>query len=361
MPPMQRGQAYRLSPNRWGLRYYGRRRRKSPFPSKSAALAHFRDVIEPQLRGEAAPAPELTLSELVDLYLERHAVSVRPRTITTLRERLAYAAHAFGDVPLPELERMAGEIATWQAKLPERSRYGIVQALRQTLGAAERWGHISRNPAKLAGPNRQPSPRRVRAFTPQELEAIAAELRPMYRPLPLLAAATGLRPEEWQALERRDIDRSTRRLAVRRTVSGGDVVELGKTAGARREVPLNARAREALDALPPRLDTPYLFPAPRGGLLDLDHFRLREWRPAIEAAGIATPARIYDLRSTYASEALAAGIDTYELARVMGTSGRMIERHYGTLLGGALESIADRLDAFYAQRAQADREEDSSR
>jgi len=60
MPPVQRGQAYRLAPNRWGLRYYdadGERRRKSPFPSKSAALTHYRDVIEPQLLGEAAPMP----------------------------------------------------------------------------------------------------------------------------------------------------------------------------------------------------------------------------------------------------------------------------------------------------------------
>ena len=134
---------------------------------------------------------------------------------------------------------MSGEIATWQAQLPERSRYGIVQALRQTLSAAERWGQIAKNPAKLAGPNRQPSQREVRAFTREEIDAIAAELRPAYRPLPAFAAATGLRPEEWQALERRDIDRSASLLTVRRTVSSGEVVELGKTAGARRQVPLS--------------------------------------------------------------------------------------------------------------------------
>lgn len=67
MPPTQRGQAYRLGPNRWGLRYYdaaGARRRKSPFPSRSAALAHYRDVIEPQLRGDALEAPALTLGRV---------------------------------------------------------------------------------------------------------------------------------------------------------------------------------------------------------------------------------------------------------------------------------------------------------
>ena len=74
----------------------GKRRRKSPFSSKSAALAHYRDVIEPQLRGEVPVLPELTLGEFVPLYLERHAASVRPRTITELRKRLRYASAAFG-------------------------------------------------------------------------------------------------------------------------------------------------------------------------------------------------------------------------------------------------------------------------
>ena len=39
MPATQRGQAYRLGPNRWGLRYYdadGNRRRKSPVPVQVA-------------------------------------------------------------------------------------------------------------------------------------------------------------------------------------------------------------------------------------------------------------------------------------------------------------------------------------
>jgi hypothetical protein len=117
MPAIQRGNAYKLGAGKWGLRYYdvsGARRRKSPFPSKSAAFAHYRDVIEPLLRGEPAPLPELTLTELVELYLERHAATVRPRTIATLRERLAHATRAFGDVPLRDLERMSGELASWQ-------------------------------------------------------------------------------------------------------------------------------------------------------------------------------------------------------------------------------------------------------
>ncbi len=325
----------------------------SPFSSKSAALAHFRDVIEPQLRGEAASLPDLTLAEFVPLYLDRHAAGVRPRTIEALRWRLGVAAEVFGDIPLADLERMSGEVASWRAKLPERSRFAITAALRQALGAAVRWGYMNQNPATQAGRNPQPPPRPMRAFTNEEVEAISVELSAMYAPLPAFAAATGLRPEEWQATERRDVDRGERVLDVRRTVSSGEVVELGKTARSRRQVPLSRRALEALDALPPRLDTPLLFPAPGGGPLNLDNFRRREWAPAIEASGVRTPARIYDLRSTFASNALAAGVSVFQLARIMGTSVRMIERHYGAMLDGSGVEIASRLDALDRQREEA--------
>jgi hypothetical protein len=43
----------------------------------------------------------------------------------------------------------------------------------------------------------------------------------------------------------------------------------------------------------------------------------------------------------------------FELARVMGTSVRMIERHYGALLDGAAAGIAGRLDAFEAEQDEA--------
>jgi integrase len=137
---------------------------------------------------------------------------------------------------------MAGEIAGWQAKLPERSRHGVVQALRQTLAAGVRWGYLDQNPAALAGRNPQPAPRPVQTYARAELEAIGLEMSPAYRTLPTFGAATGLRLEELFALERRDIDRKARVLTVRQTLSDGELVPLGKTDGALRQVPLSARA-----------------------------------------------------------------------------------------------------------------------
>ena len=60
----------------------------------------------------------------------------------------------------------------------------------------------------------------------------------------------------------------------------------------------------------------------------------------------------YHLRHTFATEALAAGVSTFELSRVMGTSLAMIDKHYGHLARDSEDSIRARLDARSA-RSQA--------
>lgn len=341
MPAEARGHARRLSSGKWQLRYYGRdgkRRSGGVFATRTEALNHYRDVIEPELHGRPAARRDLTFQELADVFLDRHSKIASARTIETLRGRLARPLKDFGAVPLADVEGMTDELAGFAAALPDRYRYSVVSALRQTLEAGVRYGYLTRNPAKLAGKNPQPKPRPIRVFTAGELDKIAAELGNRGAAVVRFAAATGLRPAEWSSVERRDVDRTRRVLTVRGT----------KTQRSRREVPLTSAALAALDSLPARLDSPYVFAGPNGGPFDLANFGKRDWRAAIEAAGVSRPARLYDLRSTFASNALAAGVTVYELGRIMGTSVRMIELHYGALLDTANESLLERLETFGA-------------
>jgi integrase len=358
MPPANTGHYYELADGTWGVQYRtpdGARRRRSGFKNKTAARAWLvENVLSAASRRRPVDAGDLTLRDLTDRYLDRHAKIRDSSTIDTLRERMRRPLDEYGDVTLSELETMADDLAEWRTLLPPRYAHKIMGALRQILAAGVRWRLLDCNPAVDAGENPEPAPRPIRAYTLAELDAIADELSKPYRPLPAFGAATGLRPEEWAALERRHVDRVRRVVRVEQVVGDdGRIRPGGKTANSVREVPLTGRALAALDLLPARIDTPLLVPAPQGGPLNRDNFRRREWAPAIESSGIDKPARIYDLRSTFASNALAAGVHEFELARVMGTSVRMIERHYGALIDGAHAGITSRLDALEAELERA--------
>jgi integrase len=84
------------------------------------------------------------------------------------------------------------------------------------------------------------------------------------------------------------------------------------------------------------LDTPLLFSALRGGQINLGNWRRDEWKPALRAAGLLYRSP-YALRHTFISEAIAAGIPTFEISRMAGTSVLQIEPIYGHVLADAAE------------------------
>jgi integrase len=150
-----------------------------------------------------------------------------------------------------------------------------------------------------------------------------------------------------RALERRDIDRAERVVMVQRRFADGVLTPFPKTA--RRGVPLTSRALEAYERLPAQLSTRLVFPAPEGGYLSIDNWRRRDWYPALDAAGVVQRGP-YHLRHTFATEALAARVSIFELARIMGASVKQIDRTYGHLARDGNDSIRARLEPRAAQR-----------
>lgn len=227
--------------------------------------------------------------------------------------------------------------------MAEAAARGLGLAHPQVPAPAVACGYLGENIARRV-PNPEPKRKEVQTFGSWgELGSVAAELGSS---LPVVVAGTGLRPEEWLALERRDVDRPNGVLRIRRVYVDGWIREHGKTPNSvPRSVPLTRRVHEALDQLPARIDTPILFPGERGSHMDYAGWRRDDWTPAVKAPGLShrTP---YSLRHTFASFAIAAGIPTFEIARMMGTSIEQIEKTYGHLLPDALDRGRAALEAF---------------
>jgi integrase len=330
----------------WAYRYRrggrdSKRVQRGGFTSeRDAAEALERDL--ERLRRERRVVRSLTLAELVEAYLAQHDVELV--TIEKLRWLLGKAVAVFGDRPVGELR--SEEIAAWRIRLSPGYRFDATQALRQVLARAAVWGMIDVNPAKLGVDNPSPRRREQRPFE-SWAELDAAHLSPRYRPMMIFAAATGLRPAEWLALEWRDIDLESRVVYVQRSFTKGRL-KCPKTEASRRAVPLQTIALKALERQGLSQDSALVFPAERGGYLDLHNFRNREWKPAQLAVAIQPLRRIYDLRHTFATFALRAGISTFDLSRYMGASLTMIDRHYGHLARDGREHAIRLLDELSA-------------
>jgi integrase len=283
--------------------------------------------------------PEATLIELVETFLEQY--SGAPASNEWLQYYLGKSTAAFGERPISELESL--EIARWRSQFPETTRHAH-RALRQVLGAAVRWRWIEHN---VAADVRNPEHVREE-FLPfdswEEVDAVAHELGP-FRPLVIFYVGTGVRPEEAFGADWDDVDLEARVLTVRRAFAKARLKPYPKTVRSRRRVPLRSKVVDALEELPRRHSV--LFPNSVGGRIEINNWRSREWAPALEAAGVEH-CRIYDMRHTFATWSLAAGMSIFTLARRMGTSVLMIDRTYGHLARDAEEHDRGLLEAFDA-------------
>jgi integrase len=225
----QQGQVFPLEAQgrdgtRWAYRYRvggrgSRRVQHGGFASEQAAAEALERTLE-QLRREQGLMESPTLAGFVEVYLAQH--EGEPETTAKLRWLLAKAVHVFGERRLSQLRSPA--IAAWRMTIPPGHRFEATQALRQVLARAVSWGLLDVNPAKLGVENPQRRYTEKRPFESwEELYALAGRLGPRHGPMVLFAAATGLRPGEWLALENRDIDPVAQVVYVRRTFRNGRI------------------------------------------------------------------------------------------------------------------------------------------
>jgi integrase len=242
----------------------------------------------------------------------------------------------FGDkrassVSTIEIERYLNSLA-----IGPRTKRDYKNAIRQVYNFGVTAALVAHNPAKAVR-TQQPPPSDVRPFASwAEVRRVSEAMSDADAALVMFAASTGLRPEEWIALEASDVDRQARTVSVNKVYTDGQLHrDRGKTEAAFRTVDLPRIALEALDSIPTPLRGP-LFPWKDGGYIPLNTWR-RRWTKALRTVaadladeqGINDPAAreqigvdfhrpLYQLRHTYATLALAARVPIDAISKQLG-------------------------------------------
>jgi integrase len=324
----------------WRARYVdldGVVRQAGRFERKGDAIALTAAIVE-QLNREGATDPSVPT---LDAFLEdwprqfpRH-----PRTHATNAERIRSYILPFlpngGDPRLEEIRRADLRLvqdALLKRRLAKTTIDGAFSALSALLRDAMDIELVDANVAarmrvRPADPRLRPTrgPVQRRSVSPAEIHAFMAAVPSRHRAVCWAPVLTGCRPAELFAMDDDHLDRAAEMISLHQTVDRYGHLMNGLK-GTHHLVDESKRGRWTLfprpliDLLELRRATEaeYLFPSPRGKFWSVRNFYRNVWEPAQADAGVSFT--LYDLRHTFSSRLLAAGIPLVEVSPWMGHS-----------------------------------------
>jgi integrase len=203
------------------------------------------------------------------------------------------------------------------------------------MSKAVEWKFITNNPFR--GIRNLNAPKRAEHVLGQdeEIKLLAACDRVrtrLLRPLVVLALNTGMRRGELLSLEWFRVDLNQRTICIiNAKSSAGD-----------RVIPMNASVYSLLSGLVKRSTSLFVFPSNRQQgerLLDLK----KGFKKAVQLAGIP-PIRFHDLRHTFATHLVRAGVDIVSVQHLLGHSKITMTARYAHSLADAKMAAVSKLD-----------------
>jgi len=324
---------------------------------KREALAKLGDELIAQMeRAELEEKPPLpTISEFcAGTYRTSHGCS--DRTWEMRKYKVAAIMEDLGDLRLDELT--TARVAEWLDRLakegaPLTSRPGqrgeplgrgdmwndLLKTLRAICNVAVQFGHLESLPFNQKTASVVPiriGPERIWTPTKRQrlLSVAATQDRGIYY-MARFMMLTGCRPGELLPLEWTDVlDVPTKLLRIR-----GKRSPRGRHQRERiRYLPLYEELADLLIEIP-RVG-PAVFPTTRGDRkgLPLSRWPQKRWERIARKANV--PTNRYDLRHTFITEVVAAGVPIAMVAEWCGNSARVIEERYLHLQPGHLDTVA---------------------
>ncbi len=296
---------------------------------------------------------DITFSEFADKWLcEYAAAHVKPRTFDHYESAIrTHLKPVFGEYRLKDI--CPEQVDAFKAaKLREGKAPATINKLLVILGAIMKravvWRYIRENPVQYVSRVKQ-NHREMDYLTPDEIRRLLEDASPEYRPLFATAVLTGARQGELLALRWGDLDLERRILYIRRTYYPGHGFTEPKSANGRRAIKISpelaAILREHKEATGGG-GGDLIFDNGTGNPIDATNMLAREFRPALERAGLRQ-VRFHDLRHTYAALQTASGENFKFIQQQMGHASITTTMDlYGHLLPEASEGAGERLDAL---------------
>jgi integrase len=330
----------------------GKRQQKSQggFKTRRDAERAFAELRDEVRRGVYTTPSKLSLTRyLEEEWLPSVFASVRAATYRNYRDLIiAYVKPSFGRTLLVNVT--PSRLNSYYADLlatGSRSRSGGLAAktvrnvhsmLHKALSDAVRWGHLTRNPVDLAEPPKAERPE-MKVWSPDQLRAFIEHTKSdRLAAAWLLLVTTGMRRGEVLGLAWDSVDVANNRIAVVRSLTVVDYRDVRftqpKTAKGRRSVAIDPTTLDALQShrvrqLEERLrwgaawnDTGLVFTREDGSALHPE--RLTRWFEQLSRDSGLPRIRLHDLRHSYATAALAAGIPAKVVSERLGHASVMI-------------------------------------
>ncbi|HET7385314.1 MAG TPA: site-specific integrase [Nocardioidaceae bacterium] len=321
----------------------GRRRTttRTGFPTKKEAAAALRAALSLNDRGRSVKSTRRTVEDFLNEWHKAVRPSVRSSTWVNYRDYLdAYVIPVIGrtllqDLTPVRLNLLYGHLlekgrVKRKGGLAPKTVQNVHRMVHRALRDAVKWDMLPRNVAEDASPPRARRPRLV-VWTPEQLGRFVDHVsEDRFHALWLLVATTGLRRGELAGLRRDDIDLQHGRitLSTTRVVVAGHAEESDtKTASGQRWLALDPTTLEALreyviawDKERSLLgqDTKLLFVWPHGQPLHPDTITAL-FHKHCKAAGLPR-IRLHDVRHSYATAALKAGVSPKIISERLGHS-----------------------------------------
>lgn len=365
---------------RWRVRYLdpdGKERNKS-FRTREEAES-FRDNTAADVRRGTYIDPDsgkVTLRDFAESWLAMQDIQASTRESAEFRLR-RHIYPVLGGHTLAQLAGRPSLVQSWLAGLslsPASARI-MFNTLSTIMNAAVADELITRNPCQAKNVRRpRASASRVDPWEREQVAAVRAALPERYRILADLGAGLGLRQGEIFGLAATDVEwlrKGGPVVHVRRQVRivGGKLVFALPKGGKERVIPLPESVRlalaEHLAAHPARPVTlPWLEPGgravtaelimttPAGSAVNRNTFNVYAWRPAVQAAGLASGKGngTHALRHHFASVLLHAGVSIKAVSEYLGHSSPVITLQiYAHTLPSAHDMMRDAIDAAQLQ------------